>query len=166
MYLAERNGWKELYPEDPQQRAKIHQYLHWHHSNARLATTQVIRPLAMQMWGMATPEMLTKTEPERMEKTLTSIVEFVETFLAMPFIALTRQPTIADFACYCELDQIEAMDLFDFSKYPKTADWMQRMKVRRQLLQLERDITLTGSARRRSRTTTRSARTFAGSSPR
>jgi glutathione S-transferase len=130
VYLAERNGWSELYPEEAQQRAKIHQYLHWHHSNARLATTQVVRPLAMQMWGKATPETLKKTDPKQVEKTLTSTVERVETFLSMPYIAQTQQPTIADFACYCELDQIEAMGLFDFSKYPKTADWMKRMKVR------------------------------------
>lgn len=113
-----------------QERAKVHQYLHWHHTNARLATINVLRPLAMQMWGKPTPEVLEMLKPESIEATLATTVGRVETFLTKPFIAYSRRPTIADYVCYCELDTIELLDLFDFSKYPKTSDWMKRMKVR------------------------------------
>ena len=32
-YLASSNGWEDLYPEDPRERAKVDQYLHYHHRN-------------------------------------------------------------------------------------------------------------------------------------
>ena len=34
-YLANRHGWKSLYPADHAKRAGVDSYLHWHHSNTR-----------------------------------------------------------------------------------------------------------------------------------
>ena len=39
-------------------------------------------------------------------------------------------PTIADITAYCELDQLEATDLFDFNTTPHVQQWMTRMKVK------------------------------------
>ena len=37
-------------------------------------------------------------------------------------------PTIADLACYCELDQLKLFELFDISSYPSITSWMLEME--------------------------------------
>lgn len=118
-----------MYPTDLQARAKVNEYLNWHHSNARLGTTRVLRPLVLKKMDKASPEMIELAKPESIEATLAKPVGILEKFLVKPYIAQSAQPTIADYACYCELDQIEAMGVFDFTKYPKTLNWLKRMKV-------------------------------------
>jgi glutathione S-transferase len=118
-----------VYPTDLQARAKVNEYLNWHHSNARFGTTRVLRPLVLKKMDKASPEMLELAKPESIATTLGKPVGILEKFLVKPYIAHSAQPTIADYACYCELDQIEAMGVFDFTKYPKTSDWLKRMKV-------------------------------------
>jgi len=53
----------------------------------------------------------------------------MEKFLVKDFVAESDQPTLADFAAYCEFVQVELMGIYDFSKSPKVAAWMQRMKA-------------------------------------
>lgn len=127
VYLSDKHKWTDMYPVDVKARAKVNEYLHWHHSHARQATTHVLRPFLMTMRGKGTPAMeeLVRTKDE----TLGRSVRIMETLLIKPYIAQSEKPTIADLACYCEFDTIELMDAFDFSKYPKTAAWMKRMKV-------------------------------------
>jgi hypothetical protein len=43
-----------------------------------------------------------------------------------PYVARTQFPTIADLSCYSELIGMKWAG-FDFSKYDKIADWMNRM---------------------------------------
>jgi len=45
------------------------------------------------------------------------------------FIATKEHPSVADIACYCELDQIDSMGIIDFSQFPTIHAWMNRMKV-------------------------------------
>ena len=46
-YLAEKHEWQNLYPTDSHFRARIHQYLHAHHSLTRLATLKLMAPHVM-----------------------------------------------------------------------------------------------------------------------
>ncbi|ETK75621.1 hypothetical protein F441_18142 [Phytophthora nicotianae CJ01A1] len=125
-YLAEKNGWTDLYPADVQAHAKVNQYLHWHHTNARHITPKVLVPLMHTKQNVATPEeaILVKDTPAL----LTKLSELMEKFLVKDFVAETDQPTIADIAAYCEFVQVELMGIYDFSKYPKLAAWLKRMK--------------------------------------
>ncbi|KAJ0401955.1 hypothetical protein P43SY_002002 [Pythium insidiosum] len=125
-YLAEKHHWTDVYPTDLHTRAKIHQYLHWHHTNVRLGTPQVLLPYIMKVNGAATPEHLEKIATK--EQTIGRFVGILEQLFKAPYIAENHAPTLADYACYCELDQLEAMEVFDFGKYAKTSDWMKRMK--------------------------------------
>ncbi len=94
----------------------------------RKATTQTIRPLIRQTLGQATDD--EKKFLENNKKIITSYMDYIEKFLIQkPFIAETEQPTLADYSCYCELDQLEMSGAFEFTAYPKTAAWMERMKV-------------------------------------
>ncbi|KAG7396712.1 Glutathione S-transferase theta-1 [Phytophthora boehmeriae] len=51
----------------------------------------------------------------------------LETFLDKDFVAHTDAPTVADYAVYCETDQLEMVGV-DLSKYKKVSVWMDRMK--------------------------------------
>ncbi|CEG37762.1 glutathione theta class [Plasmopara halstedii] len=125
-YLAEKFGWTDLYPTDVKVHAKVNQYLHWHHTNVRLITSKVLVPLFHTKQNSATPEeaILIKETPAR----LTKLSELMEKFLVKDFVAETDHVTIADISAYCELVQVELMGIYDFSKHPKLAAWLKRMK--------------------------------------
>lgn len=126
-YMAEKHKWTDVYPTELQARAKVNQYLHWHHTTVRLSTIQVLRPFLMRERGLSTPASLEHIANK--DAIISKYVDILEQFFVKPYIAESNHATLADYACYCELDQLEAMDVFDFSKYPKTSEWMERMKV-------------------------------------
>lgn len=127
MYLADKFGWTDLYPTDPLIRAKVNEYLHWHHTNTRLFTLKIVRPVAGKKLGApVTPEMLANIES--IDQTIAAVSARLEKFFVNDFVARTDTPTIADFAAYCEFDQLELMG-YEFSKYPKLHAWLQRMKA-------------------------------------
>lgn len=126
-YLADKLQWNDLYPTDLKARAKVNQYLHWHHNNSRYSTLRIMRPLFAQKFGKVTAEDLVWLENK--DEIMTKFVTMIEIFLVKDFIAHSDEPTIADFACYNEFDQLELTGLFDFSKYPKVHAWMSRMKT-------------------------------------
>ncbi|KAL4167129.1 Glutathione S-transferase theta-1 [Phytophthora ramorum] len=101
-YLAEKFNWTDLYPADVQAHAKVNQYLHWHHTNARLITPRVLVPLMHTKQNIATPEeaVFIKDTPAL----LTKLTGLMEKFL------------------------VDLMGIHDFSKYPKFSAWLQRMK--------------------------------------
>lgn len=126
-YLANTHQWTDMYPTEPRARAKVDQYLNWHHTNARESTTKVFRPLLMQSVGRATSADLEQIKSR--DAIVGRFVGLIETFLSPSgFVAESDTPTLADIACYCELDQLEAMEAFDFAPFPNTLAWMQRMK--------------------------------------
>ncbi|GMF15795.1 unnamed protein product [Phytophthora lilii] len=106
--------------------ANVDEFLHWHHTNTRLFTLQILRPAASKAAGKATPSDLAFLEnaDALIEKEMT----LLETFLDKDYVAHTDAPTVADYAAYCEIDQLEMMG-YEFSKYPKVTAWIERMKV-------------------------------------
>lgn len=106
----------------------MNEYLHWHHTNARLSTTKVIRPLVAKLLGGATPEDLVTLEKK--DEVVTKYIELIEKFLVKDYVAHSDAPTLADYALYCELDQLEITKAFDFAQFPKISAWIARMKVR------------------------------------
>ncbi|KAF1781556.1 Thioredoxin-like fold [Phytophthora cactorum] len=107
VYLAEKFGWTDLYPKDIQAHAKVNEYLHWHHTNARLITMKVLVPLKRikQNKQLQDDVVLVKEAPTLIAK----LLKLVEKFLVKDFIAGTDTPTLADFVAYCEFVQIELM---------------------------------------------------------
>jgi glutathione S-transferase len=41
-YLSNKHGWEDVYPADPQRRAKVDWYLHYHHRNLREASIGLV----------------------------------------------------------------------------------------------------------------------------
>uniref|UniRef100_K3W5M4 GST N-terminal domain-containing protein n=1 Tax=Globisporangium ultimum (strain ATCC 200006 / CBS 805.95 / DAOM BR144) TaxID=431595 RepID=K3W5M4_GLOUD len=126
IYLSEKYGWTDLFPSDLKTRAKIHQYLHWHHTNARLLTSQVLAPLIHSKVNALTPQ--DEEYLKNIDKVIEKNARLLEKLFVKDYIAETDAPTIADYAAYCEFGQTELMGVFDFSKYPKVAAWLKRMK--------------------------------------
>ncbi|KAI9918737.1 hypothetical protein PsorP6_012016 [Peronosclerospora sorghi] len=126
VYLAEAFGWTALYPRDVQAHAKVNEYLHWHHTNARLITTKVVVPLKRVKLNEELPDnvVLVNEAPTLIAK----LAELMETFLLQEYLASQEDPTLADFAAYCEFVQLDLLGFFDFTPYPKVVAWMHRMK--------------------------------------
>jgi glutathione S-transferase len=127
-YLCDKYDWtgpKDLYPKDLKVRAKINEFLHWHHTNTRLFTINLLRPEFAKKLNSASPADLAALEKK--DALIERVFGLLETFLVKDFIAHTDFPTIADYTAYCEIDQLEVMG-YEFSKYPKVCAWTARMR--------------------------------------
>jgi len=123
VYLAEKYGWTDLYPKDLQSRARIHQYLHWHHRNTREITVKLIAPFIR-------PDLKLPFGPNE-KKYAERIVGMLENnFFSKSKFIVGDHVTIADFVCFEELVQCdkEYCDTFDFSAFPNVVRWMNDMK--------------------------------------
>jgi len=143
-YLNEKHGWQDLFPGSLQQHARVHQYLHMHHSLVRLATLHlmaphVVKPLGMQTGGnplsMQFSDALVRAfaEEDPLQaggEVVSRIVEFTENNYftdGSPFVCGTAQASVADLVHYSEIGQLQLANLFDFSRYPKTIRWLEAM---------------------------------------
>ncbi|KAG7384331.1 Glutathione S-transferase theta-1 [Phytophthora pseudosyringae] len=106
-YAAAKFGWTDLYPTDLQTRAKI------------------LRPAGAKAVGSASPADLAFLE--NVDALIEKEMTLLETFLDKDYVAHTDAPTVADYAAYCEIDQLEMMG-YEFAKYPKVTAWIARMK--------------------------------------
>jgi glutathione S-transferase len=115
-YLANTNNLTNWYPTDLKQRAKVDQWLHWHHSTLRNSTTKILVPFFLK----STP---TSTDLKKWNKDL----KFLEKELSQTtFLASSSHPTIADLMAIPELDQLttEGFGVFDYSPYPNILRYM------------------------------------------
>eukprot|EP00672_Neobodo_designis_P002924 CAMPEP_0174853228 /NCGR_PEP_ID=MMETSP1114-20130205/27545_1 /TAXON_ID=312471 /ORGANISM="Neobodo designis, Strain CCAP 1951/1" /LENGTH=215 /DNA_ID=CAMNT_0016087851 /DNA_START=108 /DNA_END=755 /DNA_ORIENTATION=+ len=133
-YLAETRGWDDLYPSnDAAKRAKISQWLHWHHSGSRLATTHFFRPLFGVALGKVDGAAIVPAIAEAKK-------QFRDALLTMKFGALKDTPflcgdapTLADVLVYCEFDQLDMIGFLEEAgitpDFPEVAAWIERMKA-------------------------------------
>eukprot|EP00672_Neobodo_designis_P011955 CAMPEP_0174855912 /NCGR_PEP_ID=MMETSP1114-20130205/34581_1 /TAXON_ID=312471 /ORGANISM="Neobodo designis, Strain CCAP 1951/1" /LENGTH=236 /DNA_ID=CAMNT_0016090685 /DNA_START=35 /DNA_END=745 /DNA_ORIENTATION=+ len=134
VYLAETRGWDDLYPsKDAAKRAKVNMWLHWHHTNARLLTPTMVRPLFVGVLsGMPPSEETIKKAQKRSNKLLREM-ELVMNHGGLKHgkFLCGDAPTLADIAIYCEVDQIEGLGLplnLD-AVAPTVAAWVKRMQA-------------------------------------
>ncbi|KAJ0389222.1 hypothetical protein P43SY_011656 [Pythium insidiosum] len=114
-YLANKFQWEDLYPTDLQARAKVDEYLHWHHTTVRMFTTQIVRPfLRKVVFKAATPH--DDEHIAQYKQTIEQHTALLEKFFVHDFVARTSHPTIADYTAYCEFDQLLTMGLLDLAK--------------------------------------------------
>lgn len=128
VYLCETKGWSDLYPlgssrEDVVTRARILQWLNYHHRNSRefslALLTPVLRPDLKQ----------TDQEIASQFKTAEKVAKDLELYLSQhTFLAQTSTPTIADIAIYADVGQCFELNLFDFSKMPNLKRWFGELR--------------------------------------
>ena len=146
-YLARKHGVTQLFPEDIQEQARVHQYIHMHQSLVRLSTyhlmaTHVVKPLPwdrpkernpfsifenmaiMEAW----PKEDNYTEGGKIVSVVCQLLEDRYFFNDSTFLCGGPQATAADIMCYAELGQFVFANLFDFSDYPKLIRWLTAMR--------------------------------------
>ena len=145
-YLAKKHGVTQLFPEDMQEQAYVHQYIHMHQSLVRLSTyhlmaTHVVKPLP---WSFPEPNQFGIFERGAAMQAFSTednytaggeIVSVVSQLLEeryfyndSTFLCGGPQATAADIMCYAELGQFVFANLFDFSDYPKLTRWLAAMR--------------------------------------
>mmetsp|Transcript_20295 Transcript_20295/g.34644 ORF Transcript_20295/g.34644 Transcript_20295/m.34644 type:complete len:234 (+) Transcript_20295:90-791(+) len=130
-YLCRKHDWNDFYPKNNEKRAKIDEYLHFHHHHSRVFSGVLFRPT---LFTILLKQKFPDPPREKQISSVRKAAKILENFLeSSPFLANSQQPTIADLAAYCELDQIFALnkagfDLFDFNPYPNILKWSERME--------------------------------------
>lgn len=116
------------FPSDIKERAKVNFYLSWHHLNLRYGCGYYLFKLVIK--PRFSDEPLAKDQEEELKIIQKRSLDFLEKVLTNnEWVARTREISIADLSCYCELEQLRLID-FDFNKYPSINNWRSKMAKR------------------------------------
>lgn len=124
-YLANRHGWSDLYPADPRERARVDWLLHYHHRTLREASAGLVAPKIRK--DLDIPE----TVQQAARATVTRALEALENgWLARTGFLAGDAPTLADFAAYVEIGQLQPgfTNVFDFTPFANVRRWLEAMK--------------------------------------
>jgi len=123
-YLANKYGWTDVYPEDPQQRAKVDWYLNYHHRNIRDASLGLVAPKIRK--DLNIPEAMQASAA----RTLTNGLNTLDSGWLEGNEFLTGDNlSLADLAAYVEIGQLrpEFTNAFDMSSFPNVSRWLNTM---------------------------------------
>ena len=134
IYLCEKHGWSDLWPHDLLARARVNQYLHFHHRNTREIVVQWSRTLWPAVFGVTQPDpgwIKRNTFPglENNADVVIQTLQIIDEMLTTtPFIA-GAQLSLADIVAYEELGQNQARyaNCTDYTPYPQIQRWLDRM---------------------------------------
>ena len=124
-YLAEKNGWTDVYPDDLQARGRVNWYLHYHHRNVRDASIGLVAPRVRK--DLNIPELIRQSA----RASLTGALKMLdEGALARNSHIAGDGLTIADLAAYVEIGQVqpEFTNVYDLSPFPNVQRWLSDMK--------------------------------------
>ncbi|KAG7394516.1 Glutathione S-transferase theta-1 [Phytophthora boehmeriae] len=129
IYLADKHGWESWCPTDKKIRARIHEYMNWHHLNTRRSSEIFFNQLMVNI-GRGTPGM--EAMLAKKQKVIADMFRILEFWLRHGnlYLVSNSKPTVVDLSCYNEVVQLEVMGLLtDIHKdFPKSAAWLKRMK--------------------------------------
>lgn len=117
-----------LYPSDSKNRAKVDQFLEWHHIGLRLNLMVYfsMRFLEPQMTGKQPDPKKVLEAQKRMEATLN---DFENKWLGdSNKYLIGDKPTVADLFGICEIEQPRMIGYDAQDKYPRIEAWMQRVR--------------------------------------
>jgi len=127
-YLADKyNVEDHWYPKDLVQRAKVNEYLDWHHSNLRFGAsrTAFMNFLGPRMGLKEFPKELKEDAAKGLKSALNSFEKY---WLGNTKYISLNEISIADLSAYCELKQLDVVK-YDFSAFPNISEWMKRMEL-------------------------------------
>ncbi len=135
IYLCEKHGWQDLWPGDLAARARVNQYLHFHHRNTREIVVQWSRTLWPSVFGVEAPDekwIRRNTFPgmENNAQIVSQALDIIDGMLRRTTFLTGDTPTIADIACYEELGQNQPKyaNCTDFSDFPHIQRWLAAME--------------------------------------
>jgi glutathione S-transferase len=125
-YLAEKHNWNDIIPSDLSLRAKVNEYLSWHHGGIRSLAKAFFAPkvrpdIIQDAASVAAAEALA----------MRSLALVDSYFLGKGlFIAGMNQPSAADFLCYSEVAQLGPRfgNVVCFDEYPRLSAWINAME--------------------------------------
>lgn len=135
IYLCEKHGWQNLWPSDLVARARINQYLHFHHRNTR----ELVVPWSQTLWASVfdvqspSPGWLSRntfpgfTNNKQVCRETLAVIE--QMLNDNRWIARTEQASIADLSAYEELGQNQPQyaNCTDYTDYPNIRRWLTAM---------------------------------------
>lgn len=124
-YLCNKHEWYDLYPENYEDRARVDSYLHLHHRNVREASIGLVAPKVRK--DLSFPEDFLRMSQASIEKAFKAIEEG---WLSQSQFLIGNQLTIADFAAYVEIGQLQSMftNIYDFEPFPNIRRWLKDMQ--------------------------------------
>jgi glutathione S-transferase len=123
-YLCNKYEWKDLYPKDFEARAKVDDFLHYHHRNIKEASVAFFAPMARPDLG------LTEEVINMAKRSFNNALNALETqWLSKNTYICGDNATIADIAAYVEVGQLQSQftNLFDFEPFPNVSRWLEQM---------------------------------------
>ena len=125
-YLSRKHGWTDVYSEDDRVRARIDQYLHYHHRNIRDTSLGLVAPKIRK--DLDIPEIVQKGAL----RTVTNALHTLEDYYLMDNrFLIGNELTLADFSAYSELGQAQPQftNVYDMSEFPNVQRWMKEMTM-------------------------------------
>jgi glutathione S-transferase len=124
-YLCNANNWNDLYPSNPEQRAKVDSYLHLHHRNVRETSIGLVAPKVRKDLNFS------KDFLEASKASIEKAFKAIETgWLHNSRFLIGDTMTIADISAYVEIGQLQSMftNLYNFDPYPNIQKWLKEMQ--------------------------------------
>ncbi len=135
IYLCEKHGWADMWPNDLALRTKVNQYLHFHHRNTREIVVPWSRALWASVFEVPNPDSgwyARNTFPGlgNNEEVVTNTLRIIDGMLSEADFIAGEYPTLADISAYEELGQNQAKfaNCIDFGPYRNIQRWFVRME--------------------------------------
>lgn len=145
-YLSQKHQWRNMYPADVEEQARVHQFINMHHTLVRLATyhlmaPHVVKPLAFPdrepnplsiFQTAAVARSFAEEDPHAAGGKIVSVIaKFLDEhyfYNDADYLCGGSDATVADLICYSEIGQFTFANLFDFSPYPRLTRWLAAMR--------------------------------------
>ena len=123
-YLCNRFGWDDVYPSNPESRGKVDWYLHFHHRTVREASIGLVAPRIRKDLDISQ-----ERRADAQATLATALQSLEEGWLKSTNFLVGDEVTLADFAAYVELGQLQPKftNVFDFANFPQVSRWLKRM---------------------------------------
>lgn len=142
IYLHQKFKTKDhWYPSDIKKRAKVDQWLHWHHTHTRKAGMTIVFNSIWAPLMFKKPVETFKAAVEEGIQALKSSLDVLELGLNNSKFLVGEEVSIADLMIVHELYQIEAFKLYDWrSNYPNVAKWFDEVKKLEKFSEVSKQI--------------------------
>ena len=135
IYLCEKHGWDDIWPSDLVARARVNQYLHFHHRNTREVVVSWSRGLWPAVFEVKNPdaawfERNTFPGMQNNAEIVKNTLQIIDGMLAQAEFITGSTVTIADICAYEELgqNQLKFANCTDYAPYPHIEKWFGRME--------------------------------------
>jgi len=135
IYLCEKYGWNDLWPDDLVARASVNQYLHFHHRNTREVVIQWSRALWPAVFEVEDPDETwfrrnTFAGLQNNSRVINDALEIIDSMLATSAFIAGPAVTLADISAYEELGQNQEKyaNCTDYKKYSNITRWFLDME--------------------------------------